>query len=888
MRALRVIRLRIRSLFQSRRIDQELDAELRDHLERQVQSHLAAGLPPDDARHAALREFGNFPLIQEQVREMRRVNWIEDLWRDLGYAIRSMRRAPGYTAVAALSLALAIGANTAIFSLVNVLMLRDLPVRNPHELVEIGPDNFSYPLYEQVRDQNTVFSDVLTVSSTTVRATIGDAARQPIGRFVSGNYFPSLGISPAVGRLLSPDDDRSDAAEGSTLTVIGYGLWQHEFGGDRQIIGKTLTIETVPFTIVGVLPRTFDGLTVGRRDDFFIPIASEPSLHRDSWLRKHAFGWLKIVGRFKSATPHETAKADLQLILRRYLEDTASSSSETTTQRRARADRLTIDSARAGLSAPRREFLRPVLLLMGAVGLVLLIACANVVTLLLARGMARRREIGLQLAIGASRGRLVRQLLTEAAALGLLGGAIGFAVATWATRLLAVFIADGDPTMSFDIAPDSRVLAFTGVISLGSALVAGLVPALRATRTNVTEGMRDDGHTLNVSRSATLWTRVLIAAQVALSLLLLTGASLLIASLRNLHEFDAGFDRDHVLLIELSPDRGGYTGERQWAYYRQVLERARNTPGVRAAALSLMTPISGGLFDQSFGVQGRPPEPGVMVYANHVSEGYFAALGTTVLLGRDLGAQDGPETSPVAVINDALSKRYFKNENPIGQRVRLGRQQELEIVGVVANAKYVSLREENQPTVYIHVLQKRDLPGLTLVVRTAGDPMSLAPQIRRDVKAIGGTVPITQGSTLAAQIDRSLVKERFMTRLLGGFAGLALLLASVGLYGALGYAVTRRTNEIGIRLALGATRGRVLRSVLRESSVFVAIGVAVGVPASLALSRLLSSLLYGVAPTDPWALINSVAALFVVALTAAAQPAWRAMRVDPLIALRYE
>jgi putative ABC transport system permease protein len=888
MRALRVIRLRIRSLFHSRRIDQELDAELREHLERQVQCNLAAGLSPHDARHAALREFGNLPLIQEQVRDMRRVNWIEDLRRDLAYAIRSMRRAPGYTAVAALSLALAIGANTAIFSLVNVLMLRDLPVRNPHELVEIGPDNFSYPFYEEVRDQNTVFSDVLAISSTAVRATIDDAARLPIGRFVSGNVFQSLGLSPAVGRLLSPDDDRFDAAEGSTLTVIGYELWQHEFGGDRQIIGRTLTIETVPFTIVGVLPRTFDGVTVGRRDDFFIPIASEPRLHRDSWLRKHAFGWLKIVGRLESATPQETAKADLQLIFRRYVEDTASSSSETTTQRRARADRLTIESARAGLSAPRREFLRPVLLLMGAVGLVLFIACANVVTLLLARGMARRREIGLRLAIGASRGRLVRQLLTETAALGLLGGAIGFAVATWGTRLLAVFIADGDPTISFDIAPDSRVLAFTGVISLGSALVAGLVPALRATRTNVTEGMRHDGRTLNVSRSTTLWTRMLIAAQVALSLLLLTGASLLIASLRNLREFDAGFDRDHVFLMGLSPDRAGYTGDRQWAYYRQVLERARNTPGVRAAALSLMTPISGGLLDQSFGVQGRPPEPGVMVYANHVSEGYFAALGTTVLLGRDFRAQDGSDATPVAVINDALSKRYFKNENPIGQRVRLGRQQALEIVGVVANAKYVSLREENQPTMYIHALQKPDLPGLTLVVRTAGDPMSVAPQIRREVKAISGTVPITQGSTLSAQIDRSLVKERFMTRLLGGFAALALLLASVGLYGALGYAVTRRTNEIGIRLALGATRGRVLRSVLRESSLLVAIGVAVGAPAALALSRLLSSLLYGVAPTDPWVLGGSVAALFVVALTAAAQPAWRAMRVDPLIALRYE
>ena len=895
MRVLRTVRLRVRSVFQRRRVDQDLDAELRDHLDRQIEFHRAAGLSPGDARAAALREFGNIAVIQEQVRDTRGLNLIEDTFRDLRYAFRSMRRSPGYTAVAALSLALAIGANTAIFSLVNVLMLRDLKVASPHELVEIGRlvnssrGNFSYPIYERIRDRNTVLSGVFAMQSGTVQATIGEAARQPIGRFVSEDFFEVLGVSPAVGRTLAPDDHQAASAEGSTVTVIGYGLWQREFGSDPAILGKTLTIDKVPFSVVGVLPRTFQGLIAGRPDDFFIPMASEPRLRRQSWLRSRDFNWLTIAGRLKPGASREAAKANLDLIFGRFLEDWASSVSDVDAQRRIRAHRLTVDSARAGLSAPRREFSRPVLLLMGAVSLVLLIACANVVNLLLARGMARGREISLRLAIGASRGRLVRQLLTESAALGLIGGAAGFVLATWSTRFIAAFMADGDPTISFDIALDGRVLVFTAVISLGSALLAGLAPALRAARTNVTPGMGNDARTANLSRTATLWTRLLIGGQVALSLLLLTGASLLVTSLRNLREFDAGFDRDHVLLMGLNPSKGGYTGERRLEYYRQVLERARNTPGVRAAGLSLLTPISGGGVDLSFDVEGRPRERGPSVYVNNVSDGYLAAMGTTLLVGRDLTPQDGPSSTPVVVINDALSRRYFKNENPIGRRVRVGFGEGLEIVGVVANAKYLSLREEDYPTVYVHALQTRDQPwDLTLAVRTSGDPAPLATAIRRDVQAVAGTVPISRPSTLSAQIDRSLVKERLMTRILGAFAALALLLASVGLYGVLGYAVTRRTNEIGIRMALGATRGTVLWSVLRESWTLVAIGVAIGIPAALVLTRLLSSLLYGVTPTDPWVLGGAVACLFVVALAAASQPAWRALRVDPLVALRYE
>ena len=891
MRVIRTIRLRLRSILRNRHVEEELDAELRDHLERQIEFGRKTGLSLADARNVALREFGNVPLIQEQCRDMRRVNWIEDLRRDLWYALRSMRKAPGYTAVAVISLALAIGANTAIFSLVNVLMLRDLPVVDAHELVEVGrvtensQGNLSYPFYERVRDQNTVFSGVFAIQAATLQATVDDGVREPIGRFVSGTFFELLGLSPAAGRLLSPDDDRFDAAHGATVTVISYGLWQGQFGGDPHIVGRTLKIGSVPFTIVGVLPRTFTGLIVARPDDFFIPIASEPRLRRETWLDKPGYHWLAIVGRLKPGISQEGAKANLDVIFARFLNDSGSINIAT---QGSMAHRLSINSARAGLSAPRREFSRLVLLLMGAVSLVLLIACANVITLLLERGMARRREISLRLAIGASRGRLVRQLLTESALLGLVGGAVGLAFAIWGTRLIAAFMTDSDPTISFDIAPDARVLLFTTVVSLGSSLLAGMVPAVRLSRTNIAPTVQGNVRTANVSRAVTLASRALIAAQVALSLLLLVGALLLMTSLRNLRTFDPGFDRDRVLMIGLRPGSVGYTGDRGLAYYRQVLERARNTPGVRAAGLVLVTPIGGTSVDLSFGVEGRPPDPGSIVYVNDISDGYFATMGTTLLLGRDFAPYDGPASTPVVIINDALARRYFNTENPIGRRVRLGPQTGLEIVGVVENAKYESLREEDRPTAYVHALQKRDRGALTLTVKTAGDPFSFAAELRGEVQAVAAAVPIAETSFLSAQIDRSLGKERLMTRVLGAFAALALLLASVGLYGVLGYAVTRRTNEIGIRMALGARRGTVMWSVLRESWTLVAIGVAIGVPAALALTGLLSSLLYGVTPTDPWALTAAVACLFVVALVAASRPAWRAVRVNPLVALRYE
>jgi predicted permease len=893
-RAFRTLRLRLRSLLRGSRVEHELSEELRDHLEREIEVLRGRGLSPDEARAEALRGFGNVALVQERVRDTRRVRWIEDLLRDLAYAVRSLRRTPGFTAVTALSLAAAIGANTAIFTLVNTLLLRSLPVERPHELLELGRQtssgvgNFSYPLYERVRDQTTTFSDVVTVSSTMMRAEDGASDQPPTGRYVSGNFFDALGVRPALGRLLTPADDRMD----TTVAVIGYGLWQRRFGGDPGVVGKTLTLPAPPamkaaatFTIVGVAPRDFHGLTVGLSDDFYVPITSEARLSPRSLLKSPGAGWLKVVGRLKPGASRASAKADTEVIYARFLDDAAAFASPEVI-RQQRAQPVTVGSARAGLAGPRREFEKPVLLLMGAVGLVLMVACANVVNLLLARGLARRGEIGVRLAIGASRGRLVRQLLAESAVVGLFGGGFGLALAMWGTPRLATLMANESPVIAYDVAPDATVLLFTTVVSLGAALAAGLLPALRVSRARV-PSLRDDAGARGAAGAATWWTRGLIAGQVALSLLLLAGALLLVTTLRNFRTGDFGFERDGVITMRPEPGRAGFTGDRRLAYLREALERARSTPGVRSAALSLGMPVISSGVTSSIALEGRPRDPDVSVFVNDVTDGYFATTGTRVVRGRDFGPQDGPGTTPVVIINEDVARRHFGGRDPIGQRITVGIRGTLEVVGVVATTKFESLREIDSPIVYPHAFQSANPGGLNLTVKAGDDPMRLAPALRSAIQAIA-PAPVTPPSTLSAEIDRTIVRERLIARVLGAFAIVAVLLAAVGLYGVLAYTVSRRTNEIGVRLALGATRPAVLRPVLVESARLAGLGVVVGVPATLALTRVLESLLFGVTPTDGRVLGVVVFALFFVALAAAAVPAWRASRVNPLTALRYE
>ena len=896
MRALKTARLRLRSVFRGRRVEEELDEELRDHLQRQIDLHIAAGMSRPDARAAAARAFGNVALFREQVRDAHRVRWVEDLGRDVVYALRSIRRTPGHTAVTVLSLALAIGANTATFSLVNALMLRGLPVDDPGRLVELGFErpaglgNFSYPLYQRVRDQNHAFTQLLAMSSPVIRAVDGTDT-PPVGRYVSGNFFDGLRLTPELGRLLTPDDDRIDE-QGALVAVIGYGLWQRRFGRDPGVLGRTLIVGAGPFdaatrghTIVGVLPRTFQGLTVGRTDDFFLPITTNARLGQRSLLASPGAGWLKVVGRLRPEHSRDTARAEVEVLYSRFVDDLAAMASETELRQR-RAQHVAVESARAGLSGPQREFGRPLLLLMGAVGLVLLVACANVVNLLLARGMTRRAEMAVRLAIGASRGRLVRQLLAESAIAGLLGGGLGLAVAMWGTTRIARLMANEDPAVAYDVAPDGTVLLFTVVASLGAALVAGLLPAARLSRAKV-PSLRGDASVGDAGGAVRIWMRGLIAAQVALSVLLLAGALLLVATLRHYRTDDFGFDRGGVVTIRIEPARTGLAGEQLVAYYREALHRTRSQPGVRNATLSLGMPVISAGIDTSFAVEGQPRDADALVFVNDVTDAYFATTGTQLLAGRDFGSQDGPGSPAVAIVNHALARRYFGSRSPIGQRVDAGIRGVVEIVGVVATTKYESLRENDSPIIYVHALQRPNPGGLNLVVKTESDPLRTGQSVRQALRALA-PARIGPVSLLASEIDRTLVRERLIARVLGAFAVLALLLAAAGLYGVLAYNITRRTAEIGVRLALGATRGAVLWPVLTESMKLVSVGIAIGVPAALALTQFLDSLLYGVSPTDGRVMGGVVFLLFVVALAAAAIPAWRASRVNPLVALRSE
>jgi predicted permease len=882
-----------RNLTRRSRVEQDLTDEIDAVFDLLVEEKLRSGLSPADARRAARLELGTPESIREQVSDVRAGAMVAGVAQDARHGWRLLVRNPLFTAVAVLSLAVGIGGNTAIFSLVNALMLRDLPVREASRLVEFGRatafgrgGSFSYPIFERFRDGTHSFEGVAAMSTTTY-SPVDEAMLPAAGRMVSGNFFDVLGTAPVIGRLLSPADDRPDAGERATVAVLAYGCWQRAFGGSPDVIGRTFRIDAVPFTIVGVLPRSFGDPAVGRPSDFFVPMASEPMLRRTSWLMRPDFNWMAIIGRLGADRTTATAQAEIEAVFAQFLQVMAPRATDAAARERLLSQRVFLESARNGFSDARRRFSTPVLLLMGAVGLVLLIACANVVNLLLARGISRQREMALRAAIGASRGRVVRQLLTESAVLGLIGGVLGLAFAAWASPMLVRLASQGGPLV-LDVSADGRVLAFTAAIAIGASVLAGVVPALRATRRDVTSALQADTRTLTSTRASVRWGRALIAVQVALSLLLLAGASLLLVSLRNMRTLDPGFDRRNVLLLAVDPIRAGYTGERLAVYYRDVLDRVRAQPNVQAASLSAISPISGGGIDLSFAVLDRPEIAVQPLNVHRISDGFFSTLGMRVKAGRDLGRIALSSTPSTVIVNDALVRRYFPDRDPIGVRVRVGRMMGLEIIGVVGNAKYASLREADSPTVYVSALDPGENIGLQLLVRTDGDPLAAGLGVRQAVQAAGPDVRLPPVSTLDAQVERSLAMERLVGNLLTAFAAMALFLSAVGLYGVFGYAVARRTSEIGVRLALGASRRTVLGGILREAWVTVAIGAAIGVPAVIFLSRVLSTLLYGVSPWDPAVLSVAIATMFVVASLAAFVPAWRASRLDPLLALRHE
>jgi predicted permease len=875
--------------------ERDLERELRSDLELEAAERQESGLPADEACYAARRAFGNTTSVEEQVRAMWGWTWCERLIEDLRYAVRTLRKSPVFTAVAVLSLALGIGANSAIFTLIDVVMLRSLPVAEPGKLVEIEKfyDNqkggFSYPLYQELRDRNQVFRGLLTASKTPLRLSDEPEGAGAQGQYVSGNFFQVLGVRAWLGRTIVPEDDRLSHGGGNPVAVIGYGLWQRRFGGDPAAVGKTLSVEGRPFTVVGVLPQGFYGLQVGQTLDFAIPIAREAQIRPQSWLGQSDYGWLSVVGRLQPGVSRTRARADLAVVFHQFLLAHAGGGSDPHERELALSQRLEVSPAANGLSAPRDAFSHPLLILMAAVALVLLIACANLANLLLDRASARRREMAVRLAIGAGRGRLIRQLLTESLLLSTLGGLLGLFLAWWGSAFLVSMMANGGTPLRLDL--DARVLAFTFSVSVLTSVLFGVAPALRSTRVDVGPALKEGGRAVGRDPSRAWLGKALLMAQVALSLMLLAGAGLFMGTLRNLRTMDAGFERAGILLSTIEPGAAGYHGPALANFYRALLLRVGQLPGVRACGLSLITPIAGGGVDLPAQVEGytAAPHEDNTVYVNRVSPGYFAAFGTPLLAGRDFDWHDRPESLPVALINESMARYYFHNASPLGRWVVLGGGGPARIVGVVKDARYMSLREPIHRTVYMDEFQLAEMDqGLGFEVRTTTNPLQLLAPIRSEVHKIGGNVPVKNETTFDRQIDQSLMQERLMATLSGFFGALALLLAAIGTYGVLAYAVGRRTNEIGIRMALGASGGSVLWMILRETVTLVLGGIAVGLPLTLAVTRLTGKLLFGLTPADPLTLALAMFAMAVTAAAASYLPARRAARVDPMVALRYE
>ncbi len=1012
------------------RMMQDLEQDIREHVEIETQDNIARGMAPEEARYAALRKFGNVRRVQEDARDVWSFVWLEQLRQDARFALRMLRKSPAFTAVAVLTLAFGIGANTAIFSLIDAVLLRSLPVENPAQLVLLkwsarkAPNihglmssgdcptdmnrggmnptgcSFSEPMYREIA-QADIFSGTAAFANTGRLDLTGNGPASVInGQLVSGDFFRTMALKAAAGRLIDASDDALAAAP---VAVLNYGYWQSAFGGSRDVIGRTIELNAVPFTFVGVAEQRFTGITPGSDYDVWLPLSNQQKINPQQGMdplggqdRRNdvGFWWLTIVGRLKPGTSAAQAQAEVSGMFRNEVLHGAvqmfaggkmgalpvpreggpsmaasapalgpmpgptpmqsgsgnvaipfhgeggggpppraaangktqftmnvpapaaggthpgTSEPPSAPKTLSTADDnplVTLVSAQTGLSGTRTRYTDPLYVLMLAVGIILLIACANVAGLMLARAAARQKEMAVRLALGAGRARIMRQLLTESVMLSVLGGALGILFAYWGAHAIVSFVSSNQTRpLGFATGVDLRVLGFTVAVSLCSGIIFGVAPAFRSARVNLTPALKEgDGSCAGAGHAAGKWFSIgnaLVVTQVALAIVVLVGAGLLVRTLQNLRSVDMGFDAHNILIFGIDPTLAGYKGAQADNLYRDLQGRLAETPGVKSASYSMLPLLSNGLMITMFHWPGTPEDQPAEADMLDVGPNFFETLHIPFLAGREFSASDfelaaangGDQPTGAAtpvIVNQAFVEKYLAKENPIGKV--FGEEAVgpfgapvpgYDIVGVVRDAKYNDLRREIHPMMYA----PHHVGVATFEIRTAADPQALLPAIRKVVGQVNKDLPLFNVTTQSEQIDRLLFQERLVARLAGFFGVLALVLACIGLYGLLSYEVSRRTREIGIRMALGAQPESVLRLVLRQGIALAIVGAIVGIGVSLGVTRYLASMLYEVRASDPVTMIAAAVLLVLVALAACHIPARRATRVDPMVALRYE
>jgi predicted permease len=891
---LRILALRWQSLFRKRRLEEELDEELRSHLEMLIEENLGKGMSSEEARYAARRSLGGVEQMKEVYREQRGLPMIETLFQDLRYGLRLLRRSPGFTVVAVLSIGLGIGANTAIFTLFDAVLLKSLPVKEPERLVQFlrahskgQVATFPYPEYEKYRDENQVCSGVAaTFFLNPVVLLIDGQPGVGSGMLASGNYFSVLGVNAILGRTFTPADDRVPGTH--PIAVISYGFWERRFGKDPSILGKSIVVNNTPLEIIGVTPPRFFGVRVGNSPDVMVPIMMQQPMMGRSMLQERG-QWVNIFGRLRPGLTRQQAQGQLAVLFAQIFDDriAAAPAEQRESIRKFRDQNwFELSPAATGLlSTLRKQFSLPLKILMVVVGIVLLIACTNVANLLLARATVRQREIAVRLAIGAGRFRIIRQLLTESVLMAAMGGLLGLLIAWWGSRFLLAMVSAGSWLVPIDVSPDTRVLGFTAALSVLTGILFGLVPALRSTHVDPgRDRSRAPGTGLRLGK-------LLVTLQVSLALPLLIGAGLFLRSLQNLWQLDLGFDRDNVLLFSIEPGQGGYRSEQARILTRQLLERISALPGVKSASVSAQRPLRGGWgYTVSTTGDTGGGQRQVDVGMDAVGPSYFRTMGARLVAGREFSSHDNEKSPAVAIVDENVAGALFGGEVAVGKRMRMGREREATIVGVVKNMKYDGVRsgdQQFQRIVYVPFFQG-GLGGVNIEIRTADNPAGLIGFVQREVSALDKKLPLIDVKTLVAQVEESIVQERLIAVLSTFFGALALLLACIGLYGIMAYAVVRRTAEIGVRIALGARPGDVLWMVLRQTLLLVLLGIAAGLGAALAAARLVGSQLFGVTATDELTMATATLVLIAVAAVAGFIPARRASRVDPMVALRYE